>query len=164
MLQIMETFGKQRSWLVVAMLSLSLAVISLTSCSREKPKSGNPVVPVLVAKAVETNVPVQVSAIGNVMAYSRVSVRSQITGQLREIHFKEGQSVHKGEPLFTIDSRPAQAAQAQAQANLARDTAQMENAKIQFSRVQKLFADKVASQEEFDTSKANLDALAGTDR
>src|SRR5947208_887506 len=53
---------------------------------------GGPPVPVLVAKVVETNVPVQVSAIGNVMPCSMVTIRSQITGKLQEVHFKEGQT------------------------------------------------------------------------
>src|SRR2546426_5397761 len=52
---------------------------------------------------------------------------SQITGKLQEVHFKEGQTVKKSELLFTIDPRPPQAALDQAKANLARDTAQLEN-------------------------------------
>jgi multidrug efflux system membrane fusion protein len=78
------------------------------------------------------------------------------------VHFQEGQEVKKGDLLFTIDPRPSQAALEAARAALARDTAQLENAKIQFDREQKLFAQKLVSQDEFDTSRASMDALQGT--
>ena len=110
--------------------------------------------PVLVTKAVETNVPVQVSVIGNVTPCSTVTIRSQITGKLQEVHFKEGQSVQKGELLFTIDPRPLQVALDQAKANLARDAAQLENAKLHFEREKGLFDSKLVSQEEFDNARA----------
>jgi hypothetical protein len=69
-------------------------------------------VPVLVAKAVATNVPVQIDPppVGHVMAISTVTVHSQIGGIISEVHFKEGQEVKKGDLLFTIDPRPSQAA------------------------------------------------------
>jgi len=91
-----------------------------------------------------------------------VAIRPQIGGVLRAVHFSEGQEVQKGDLLFTIDPRLAQAALDVARAALARDAAQLENARIQFARDQKLFEDKIASQDAFDTSKANVDALAGT--
>ncbi len=93
------------------------------------------------------------------MPISTVTIRSQIGGLISAVHFQEGQEVKKGDLLFTIDPRPTQAALEQAQANLERDTAQLENARIQFDREQKLFAQKLISQDEFDTSKAALDAL-----
>ena len=78
-------------------------------------------VPVLVATAAQKTMPLQVRAVGNVEAYSTVSVKSQVTGVLTEAHFKEGQNVKKGQLLFTIDPRPFDAALKQAEANLARD-------------------------------------------
>ncbi len=123
--------------------------------------SGDPPVPVLVVKAVEKNVPVQVSAIGNVTPCSTVTIRSQITGKLQEVHFKEGQTVKKGDLLFTIDPRPLQAALDQAKANLARDAAQLENAELHFEREKKLFDTKLVSQEEFDNARAAMDVQQG---
>jgi multidrug efflux system membrane fusion protein len=155
---------KTNNLTMTAGLSALAVAVGLAGCSRGdgRMKKGGVPVPVLVAKAVETNLPVQIHAIGNVTPISKVTVRSQITGKLASVNFKEGQPVKSGDLLFTIDPRPPQAALEQARANLARDTAQLENARIQFGRVQKLFADKVASQDEFDTSKAGLDALVGT--
>jgi multidrug efflux system membrane fusion protein len=107
-------------------------------------------------------VQIQPEPVGHVMPYSTVTIRPQIGGVLQQVHFKEGAEVKKGDLLFTIDPRPPQAALKQAQANLAHDTAQMKNAEIQFDREQKLFGQKLVSQDEFDTSKAGMDALAGT--
>jgi multidrug efflux system membrane fusion protein len=146
----------------------AVAIISavLTSGCSQGAKLGvdNPGVPVLVAQSVATNVPVQIQPppVGHVTPYSTVTVHSQIQGMISEVHFQEGQVVKKGQLLFTIDPRPEEASLAQARANLARDRAQLENAKIQFDREQKLFDQKLVSQDDFDTSKASMDALAGT--
>ena len=142
-----------------------VATMLVNGCSGDAKKgAGDAGAPVLVAPAVETNVPVQINPppVGHVMPYSTVTIRPQVGGILNQVHFQEGQEVKKGDLLFTIDPRPTQAALATARANLARDRAQRENAKIQFGREQKLFEQKLISQDEFDTSKAGLDALEGT--
>ena len=88
----------------------------------------------LVAKAVETNVPVQIDPppVGHVTPVSTVTIHSQIGGIISQVHFKEGSEVKSNALLFTIDPRPTQAV-------LARDQAQLKNAEIQFNRDQKLF-------------------------
>ena len=137
---------------------VSAAAVLVSGCSRGGNKSaGGAGVPVLVAQAVETNVPVQIDPppVGHVMAYSTVTVRPQVGGIINQVHFKEGQEVKAGDLLFTIDPRPTQAA-------LARDKAQLENATAQFNRDQKLFEAKIESQDQFDVSKANRDTLAAT--
>lgn len=146
------------------MALMSALLIGLDGCSPGKTAKGLPSVPVLVATAIETNVTIQIQPepVGHVMPYSTVAVRSQITGTLDQIHFQEGQEVKAGELLFTMDPRPSQATLTAAQANLARDQAQLENAKIQYAREQKLFEQKLVSQEEFDTSRAGMEALTGT--
>ena len=111
----------------------------------------------LVAPAFTTNVPVQIQPqpVGHVMPYSTVTIHPQIGGILQQVHFREGAEVQSNALLFTIDPRPMQAA-------LAHDQAQLENAEIQFEREEKLFAQKMVSQDQFDTSKANRDTLAAT--
>ncbi len=148
---------------------LKAILVVLSGCSQSDNSTakkaaggaGPPPVPVLVAKAVEKNVPVQVSAIGNVTPCSMVTIRSQITGKLQDVHFKEGQSVKKGDLLFTIDPRPQQSALDQAKANLARDAAQLQNAELHFKREKKLFDSNLVSQEEFDNARAALDVQQG---
>jgi multidrug efflux system membrane fusion protein len=147
----------------ISALALGAAMLA-SGCSRGKNNAGGAGVPVLVVLAVETNVPVQIDPppVGHVMPYSTVTVLSQIGGIISEVHFKEGDEVKSNALLFTIDPRPSQAALDAARAALARDQAQLENAKIQFGREQKLFDQKLVSQDEFDTSRASMDALVGT--
>jgi membrane fusion protein, multidrug efflux system len=97
-----------------------------------------------------------------VMPFAKVTIRSQISGQLQAVHFKEGQEVRRGDLLYTLDPRPAQAALDQARANLARDEAQLENAPVASERTQQLFASKYASQQDFDDARTKMNALAGT--
>jgi multidrug efflux system membrane fusion protein len=141
------------------------AALATGGCSNGAKQAGDkPGVPVLVAQSVTTNVPVQIQPppVGHVTPYSTVTVHSQIQGMISQIHFREGQEVKQGDLLFTIDPRPEQAALAQAKANLARDRAQLENAKIQLDREQKLFDQKLVSEDDYDTSKASNDTLVGT--
>jgi membrane fusion protein, multidrug efflux system len=91
-------------------------------------------VPVVVTKVTERDVPVDIAAIGNVEAYTTISVRSQVTGQLESAHFREGDFVKNGQLLFTIDKRPFEAALQQAQANLSRDQALLNQAEAQLAR------------------------------
>ena len=90
--------------------------------------------PVVTAKVSEKDVPIDISAIGNVEAYATISIRSQVTGQLEQILFHEGDFVKTGQLLFTLDRRPFQASLAQAEANLNRDKALLAQAQAQLSR------------------------------
>jgi multidrug efflux system membrane fusion protein len=135
-----------------------MAAMLVNGCSGGAKKgAGGTGAPVLVVPAVVTNVPVLINPppVGHVMPYSTVTIRPQVGGVISHVHFQEGQEVKKGDLLFTIDPRPMQAA-------LAHDRAQLENAEIQFSREQKLFDQKLVSQDEYDTSKASRDTLAAT--
>lgn len=142
---------------ILSFLAFALAAIIFAGGCSQKKLPQNSGAPVLVAKAFETNVPVQIQPqpVGHVMAVSSVAMHSQIGGVLQQIHFKEGAEVKSNDLLFTIDPRPAQAA-------LTKDKAQLENAEVQFNREQKLFDQKLVSQDEFDTNKANRDTLAAT--
>ncbi|HAK88543.1 MAG TPA: efflux RND transporter periplasmic adaptor subunit [Nitrospiraceae bacterium] len=135
-------------------------VLLVTACSDTKSKQEKPkAVPVLVASAVQKDVPVQVTAIGNVEAYSTAAVNARVGGQLQRIHFKEGQDVKKGDILFTIDPRPFEAALRQAEATTARDTAQMENARLQARRYEELVKKGYVAQADYDQMRTNADAL-----
>jgi membrane fusion protein, multidrug efflux system len=91
-------------------------------------------VPVVTAQVSEKDVPIDLAAIGNVEAYTTISVRAQVTGQLREAAFHEGDAVKKGDLLFTLDRRPFEAALQQAQANFTRDQALLGQAEAQLNR------------------------------
>jgi membrane fusion protein, multidrug efflux system len=129
-------------------------------------------VPVTVATAVQKNVPVEVQVIGNVEAYSTISVKAQVTGQLEKAFFQEGDFVKKDAALFNIDPRPLEAALNQAKANLARDEAtlgqsranlardeaQARYAKSQADRYQQLFEQKIISRDQAEQLRATADA------
>lgn len=116
-------------------------------------------VPVIVASVTQKNMPLQLTAIGSVEAYSTVSVRAQVIGALTRAHFKEGQDVRQGDLLFTVDPRPFEAALKQAEANLARDNAQLENALQQARRYGELVKKQYVSQEQYDQIRTNASAL-----
>lgn len=119
---------------------------------------GREAVPVLVVTAMQKAVPVQLRAVGNVEAYTTVSIKSQVTGVLQKAHFKEGQDVTKGQLLFTVDARPLEAALKQAEAVLARDSAQLRNMREQLKRYGELVEKQYVSREQYDQIKANADA------
>jgi multidrug efflux system membrane fusion protein len=91
-----------------------------------------------------------------------VQIRAQVTGQLSAVHFTEGQEVKKGDPLFTLDARPFEAALQQAQAVLARDTAQAKNAQSQRARYEDLFKRGLIARDQYETQIATANALEST--
>ncbi|MSP41625.1 MAG: efflux RND transporter periplasmic adaptor subunit [Deltaproteobacteria bacterium] len=119
---------------------------------------GGEAVPVLVATAVQKSVSTQLRAVGNVEAYNTVSIKSQVTGVLQKVHFKDGQDVKDGQLLFTIDPRPLEAALKQSEAALARDSAQLRNLREQVRRYADLVEKQYVSREQYDQIKANADA------
>jgi membrane fusion protein, multidrug efflux system len=125
-------------------------------------RGGGGPVPVVTAKAESKSVPVNIPAVGTVEPMTTVQVRAQITGQLSAVHFTEGQSVTKGQPLFTIDPRPFQAALQQAEAVLARDTATARNAAQQKERYEDLFKRGLIPRDQYEAQSASATALQAT--
>ena len=121
-------------------------------------------VPITVATATTKNIPVQVEAIGNVEAYSNVSVRTQMAGEIERAYFTQGQDVKKGQLLFTLDPRPFQTTLNQLNANLARDQAQLTNAQAQAERNEKLFQEGIISKDQYDTYRTTAQAQEATVR
>ena len=121
-------------------------------------------VPVTVATVIQKTVPVELHAIGNVEAYSTVSVKTQVAGEVEKAYFKEGDDVKQGDLLFTLDRRPFEATLQQLEANLARDQAQLKNAEAQAERMESLYHDGIASKEQADTFRTTADALAASVR
>ncbi len=115
--------------------------------------------PVTVATAVAKPVPEQLRAIGNVQAYATVLMRARVGGELHAVHFKEGDEVKSGDLLFTIDPRPFEAALKQAEANLARNRAQLEHARRQAQRYAAVVKKGYVSEEQNDQILANAAAL-----
>jgi multidrug efflux system membrane fusion protein len=107
----------------------------------------------------EKAVPVQIMAIGNAEALETVSIKSRVGGELKQVHFREGQDVNQGDLLFTIDPDTYDAALKQAQANLARNMALLKKAEEDVKRYSDLVRKEYISQEQYDQSVTNVDAL-----
>jgi multidrug efflux system membrane fusion protein len=104
-------------------------------------------------------VPIYLRGIGTVIAFNNVVVRSQITGPLINIPFKQGETVHEGDLLAEIDPRPYQAQLDQAIANRDRDQAQLLNAQANLNRYTPLEQKGYATPQLLDTQKAQLAQL-----
>jgi membrane fusion protein, multidrug efflux system len=137
-----------------------------------KNAGGGGPVPVEVANVTLKNVPVDINVVGNVEAYSIVSVRAQTGGMLNEVRFTEGDYVKKGDLLFVIDPKPLEgqmnsakaniakssALLKQAQATLARDTANANYARDQAERYQKGVTEGVFAKEQGEQLKSSAAA------
>ena len=163
-------------------ISITLFGFVLTGCTSKgsttpqqgrRGDGGGPV-PVVVTTVTQKDVPIEIQVIGNVEAYSTITVKAQAGGELTNVYFHEGDYVKKGDQLFTIDQRPFQAqlsqadanlardtaALSQAEANLARDVAQEKFAQSQASRMDELFKAGVMSKEQTDQQRSSADALS----
>jgi multidrug efflux system membrane fusion protein len=122
--------------------------------------NANQRVPVIVAAALRRDLPIYLDGLGSVDA-TTVTVKTRVDGQIMNIFFKEGQELHKGELLAVIDPRPFQVALAQAEANLAKDKAQLTDAKLNADRYGQLVKDGVIPQQQYDTQVALTGQLQG---
>lgn len=119
-------------------------------------------VPVGVATAKKTDMPVYLTGLGSVQAFNTVSVKSRVDGQLVQVAFKEGQHVNKGDLLAVVDPRPYEVALSQAQAQLFKDQASLRDAQLNYERFKGLLQDSGAmSQQQVDTQRATADQLEG---
>src|SRR5690348_13581642 len=114
--------GRKRVYLVGSGIALVLIVFFFRAFAlRHKEPSPPPVRPVLGAKATSKDVPLYLDGIGTCAAYETVQVQAQVAGQITARDCEDGAGVKKGDPLFTIDPRPFQAAVDQAKAQAALD-------------------------------------------
>lgn len=127
-------------------------------------RSASPAVPVEVAAARSGEMPVYLSGLGTVTAFNTVTVRSRVDGELINVAFQEGQFVHAGEPLAEIDPRPFQAQLKQAEGQLARDLAQLKDARLDLGRYRDMLAGALIAQQQVDTQAALVAQLEGTVR
>ncbi len=138
----------------VKISAASLCVVALTvlfvSCGKKDGASAAammtmPAVPVRAVEAVTSDVPLNVSAVGNVEAMATVDVKSQVAGQVLRVDFQEGQNVEKGQLLFEIDPEPLKRQIAEYQADLAKDSALEQQARANVAKDQALMKQTRAS-------------------
>jgi multidrug efflux system membrane fusion protein len=121
-------------------------------------------VSVAVTPALKQNVPYYLSGLGTVTAFNTVTVKSRVDGQLEKVNFKEGQFVHEGDLLAEIDPRPFQVALEQMEGQLFRDQSQLDNARVDFKRYDKLAKEGVIASQQVDTQNATVGQVEGAVR
>jgi multidrug efflux system membrane fusion protein len=114
--------------------------------------------PVTVSKPLQRDVDVRLGFLGQFSAVNRVELRAQVGGILTEIHFQDGEIVHKGDLLFVIDPRPYEIRLAEAKAQLQTATARVALANNQLSRAQSLRHNEFATQETVDQRTSDQDS------
>ena len=147
---------------VAVSLAAAVAACSEGQAQQSPSSAQSPAVPITAAVAVRKPMPVEVDVVGTVEPYSTVAVRAQLTGELKEVHFQQGEDVQAGQELFTLDRRPLEAALQQASATLERDSAQAANAKVIVQRYEELAQRGIVAREQRDTARTTVAALEAT--
>jgi multidrug efflux system membrane fusion protein len=137
-------------------------MLAIAGCSKAETKAvaapSAAIVPVVIATALQKDVPVSLRSIGNVQAYQAVSIKSQINSQINEVHFTQGQDVQSGDLLFVLDRRQLEADLRRAENSLLRDDAQAKNNRVQAERYAKLMKEGVVAQQQYDLAVSTADA------
>ena len=143
-----------------ALATATLVFLAISGCDKED-KTAPAAVPVTVAAAQRRTVPFELAAPGMVEPLQTVAVQPQVSGLIEHIAFTEGQEVRKGQVLFQIDARPFQAALGQAQAALARDSAQAANAEQDVKRYAALAQKEYVTAQQYDQARTTAAAAPG---
>lgn len=155
---------KGHKW-VWALVLIALALVGVFYYQRHstpdtsKAKAAAPprAVPITTASTHKGDIGVYVEALGTVTPVYTVTVTSRVQGQIMEVHYKEGQMVHKGDPLLEIDPRPYEASLTQVEGQLAHDQATLAEARIDLDRYKSAFArNAIAQQQVYDQEQAVL--------
>jgi membrane fusion protein, multidrug efflux system len=157
---------RRKLWIGVVLLILAggagLSMHFAARARRPTPPSPTPAIPVVAGTVSSHDVPIYLRGVGTVIAYNNVVVRSQITGQITQITFTQGQTVHAGDQLAQIDPRPYQAQVDETTATRDRDQAQLANAQANLDRYTPLEAKGYATSQLVDTQKAQIAQLQAT--
>ncbi len=157
----------RRRWPWFAGAAIGLAVIGLgwwfghSKSQEAQAKRAPQAIPVVTARAERRDVPVVLKANGTVTALQTVDLRSQVTSTVREVHIREGQSVAKGDLLFSFDARADDANIRKAEAQVAKDRADLATAQRNLERQRELFRQKFISQAALDAAQNQVDTLNG---
>ena len=168
--------GRGRVWIILLLLAGLVGVGAWIAHGRQGNKAIQPAkgpgagapgqqarpVPVIVAPARTGDLNVYLTALGSVTPLNTVTVKSRVDGQLMRTHFTEGQVVHAGDLLAEIDPRPFQAQLTQAEGQLARDQANLMNARIDLDRYQRLYSQEMIAKQQLDTQQMVVNQAEAT--
>jgi multidrug efflux system membrane fusion protein len=157
-------FNQRLSFWIIILISVLLLSIYRYYVIYNQHNASSPIPPVVVAAVTTQNVPVYLSALGNVTATYTVTIKTQVNGQLIHVVFKEGQLVKAGDLLAQIDPRPYQALLIQYEGQLERDKALLANALVDLQRYQKLWQQDSVSQQTLATQQSLVQQYEGAIR
>ncbi len=151
----------------VAVAVAVLAGVGLITRTKAKAQTsgtgaGGFAVPVVVAPVSQRDMPVYLEGLGTVVAFNTVTVKSRVDGQLDKVLFVEGQEVRQGDLLAQIDPRPFEVQVRQAEATMARDMAQLAQARLTRGRNQALRQENLISQDALEQQNATVAQLEAT--
>ena len=160
---------------LIVLLGIAIGAFALAGCNRQSQTPaagggargggrGGGIGPTTISTATATNgsIGIYVPALGVVTPLKTVSINSRVQGQIIAVRYKEGQMVQAGDPLIDIDPGPSQAEVTQAEGQLKRDTAILENARLDLSRYQEAFASNAIPKQQLDTQAATVEQDEGT--
>ena len=161
-----------RRWWIIPLVVCILAVgayavlvntgkTQLPNAAKER-KALPPAIPVVAVQAKKTDLNVYITGLGSVTPLYTVTVRTRVDGQLMEVLYREGQIVSQGDLLARIDPRPFEVQLTQAEGQMARDVAQLQNARIDLERFRTLWAQDSVAKQQLDTQEALVRQLEGT--
>lgn len=148
----------------LSLLIVCLCLIQISGCRKGGMQQKGPQrpVPVSVAEVVQKDVPIEVRTVGSAEAMETVSIVPQVAGLIQNVHFKEGDYVKAGDPLFTIDTRPYTANLSAARANLAKNRALADEGQRTVARLEKLKKEGIATEQELSQARASAAAQQAT--
>ena len=158
----------RRRWLWLSLAALLLLGLGMyffwpkitgtdsASVAAKAAKAGPAPIPVIAAIPRKGDIGVYYSGLGAVTPLATVTVRTRVDGQLMSVRYREGETVHKGDLLVEIDNGPYLAALTQAEGQLIRDQATLENARLDLVRYQRLVPQKAAPEQQLATQQATV--------
>ena len=156
-----ELFSSTNFWLITSLIVMVLSLVWFYYAMGQTKMNSPKPIPIVSASAVTRDVPIYLSALGNVTPTYNVLLRTQVNGILEKVFFKEGQLVKTGELLAQIDPRPYEALLTQYQGNLKRDSALLANARVDLQRYQRLWRQDSVSQQTLVTQKSLVEQYEG---
>ena len=155
-------------WLSYGLVLAGLIAVALlgrwyaSAGAQKNAKAGRPPAAVAVAKVELGDMPVLVNAIGTVTPIDSATVHSQLSGTVFSLGFTEGQQVREGQVIAQVDPRPYRLAQSQAEATLAKDSAQLGLARLDLKRYETLSSQDSVARQTLETQRATVGQLEGT--